>query len=286
MACLNVLVLVAALVAFSESKDLRIGAFNIQIFGTTKASNPEVMEILTKIIRRYDILFIQEIRDSTDTAVNSLLKSVNRGQPAKLRYDVLLSPRLGRTTSKEQYAYFYRKGSGLSVINNYTFMDRADSFEREPYIVAFKSSDTVLKQFTLAGIHVDPDKAVDEINAMYDVVADAKSKLKINDVMLMGDMNADCSYVNRNKWAEIPIKTDSKYVWLIGDDVDTTITPGTNCAYDRFIAHGNGWKSGIVPGSAKVYKFNEDRSLPSISILQALTVSDHYPIEFQLSSRK
>lgn len=49
----------------SDMEDLRIGAFNIQVFGVTKASKPDVMMVLADIVRTYDIIAIQEIRDSS-----------------------------------------------------------------------------------------------------------------------------------------------------------------------------------------------------------------------------
>lgn len=87
-----------------NGKTLGIGAFNIQVFGTTKASKPEVMEVLGKIIRTYDIVAIQEIRDKSQTALPALVDTVNSGSS---QYDYVVSERLGRTTSKEQYAYIY-----------------------------------------------------------------------------------------------------------------------------------------------------------------------------------
>ena len=50
-----------------SNETLRIGAFNIQVFGVTKASKPEVMDVLADIIRTYDIIAIQEIRDKSQT---------------------------------------------------------------------------------------------------------------------------------------------------------------------------------------------------------------------------
>ena len=35
---------------------------------------------------------------------------------------------------------------------------------------------------------MDPDVAVDEINALYDVFYDAKENLRNNDVMVLGDL--------------------------------------------------------------------------------------------------
>lgn len=52
------------------------------------------------------------------------------------------------------------------------------------------------------------------------------------DVMLMGDFNADCSYVTSSQWSSIRLRTSSTFQWLIPDSADTTAT-STNCAYDR-----------------------------------------------------
>ncbi len=89
----------------SPDGTIKVGAFNLQVFGTTKANNPEVMGVLSKIIRNYDIIAVQEIRDSSQTALPMLRDAVNSmGGP---QYEYVVSERLGRTSSKEQYAYLY-----------------------------------------------------------------------------------------------------------------------------------------------------------------------------------
>lgn len=87
-----------------SDETLRIGSFNIQIFGITKASKPEVMDTLARIIRTYDIIAIQEIRDASQTALPALVDLANSDGS---QYSYVVSERLGRTTSKEQYAYIY-----------------------------------------------------------------------------------------------------------------------------------------------------------------------------------
>jgi len=72
---------------------LRIGAFNIQVFGVTKASKPEVMDVLADIIRTYDVVAIQEIRDSSQTSLPELVDLVNSDGS---QYDYVVSERLGR----------------------------------------------------------------------------------------------------------------------------------------------------------------------------------------------
>ncbi len=55
--------------AAGYSDKIKVGAFNLQVFGTTKANKPEVMGALSKIIRNYDVIAVQEIRDSSQTAL-------------------------------------------------------------------------------------------------------------------------------------------------------------------------------------------------------------------------
>jgi hypothetical protein len=83
----------------SNNETLRIGAFNIHVFGISKASKPEVMDVLADIIRTYDIIAIQEIRDASQTALPALVDLVNSDGS---QYDYVVSERLGRTTNKEQ----------------------------------------------------------------------------------------------------------------------------------------------------------------------------------------
>lgn len=49
----------------------------------------------------------------------------------------------------------------------------------------------------------------------------------------MGDFNAGCSYVPKKAWKNIRLRTDPGFVWLIGDEEDTTVKSSTKCAYDR-----------------------------------------------------
>jgi hypothetical protein len=51
--------------------------------------------------------------------------------------------------------------------------------------------------------------------------------------IFMGDFNAGCSYVPKKAWKNIRLRTDPGFVWLIGDQEDTTVKKSTNCAYDR-----------------------------------------------------
>jgi len=262
----------------SDSYSLRVAAFNIQVFGTTKANKPEVLNVLKEILSRYDIVLVQEIRDSSNKAIYKLLNELNKISVET--YDIVLSTRLGRTTSKEQYAFIY-KPDLVRLKETYQWPDVGDQFEREPFIAHFAPTSPKydVGGFAFMGVHIKPDKAPEEINRLTSVYESVSAMWGLQDMLIGGDLNADCSYVSRRDWQNITLRHDPRFTWTLGDGIDTTIT-GSNCAYDRLIIAGKNLLHDYVPGSAKAYKFNEDLRLP---LSLALNVSDHYPVEILLS---
>ncbi|XP_076609198.1 deoxyribonuclease-1-like [Chaetodon auriga] len=275
--------LVCALGLFSAllhlSASLLLGAFNIKSFGDTKASNQEVMNIISKIIHRYDIILIQEVRDSDLSATKKLMEHVNKGSP---QYKYIVSEPLGRSTYKERYLFLYREQM-VSMAKSYTYDDGCescgtDTFSREPFVVMFSSQYTDVKSFALVPQHTSPESAVKEVDALYDVVTDVRNRWNIKDVALLGDFNAGCSYVKGSDWQKIRLFTDKYFHWLIPDEADSTVS-STHCPYDRIVVT-NDMMRGVVKGSAKVYNFMTELNL---SQTEALDVSDHFPVEVELS---
>merc|ERR1712002_80007 len=188
-----------------------------------------------------------------------------------------LGPRVGRTSSKEQYAYFYRDDK-FRVLSDFTYSDRGDRFEREPYVVLFQTigSATSVSQFSVIGLHAKPDDAVNEIDLMTNVYNKAVSQFSTQNSILMGDFNADCDYVKSSEWSDISLRTDNSFEWLISDYADTTVK-STNCAYDRIVLAGSTMKANSGAG----YVFNY-QTYYGLSQDLAEDVSDHYPVYFNL----
>jgi deoxyribonuclease-1 len=260
-----------------EIKEIKVAAFNVRIFGKTKMSKDEIPEIIAEIIARYDVILIQEIRDSSQTAIYELLDLVN--QTADETYELVLSNRLGRTSSKEQYAYFYRTDT-LTLLSNYHYDDGeepdSDSFQREPFIVRFRA-ETGSLDFTLIGIHTSPDDAEEEIDSLVDVYDDMLGRWNEADAMIIGDFNADCTYVSETDQNSIRLWTDDRFTWWVDDNIDTTTT-STDCAYDRIVTSA-GLTGYVVDNSAGVLHFDQ---IYELSDSQTQDVSDHYPVEITL----
>ena len=83
----------------------------------------------------------------------------------------------------------------------------------------------------LVGMHVDPDDAVAEINHLKSSHAQIQEHFSTDNILIMGDFNADCSYVPKSKLGSLDLRAEGFY-WLIDDDADTTVA-ATDCAYDR-----------------------------------------------------
>ncbi|XP_039630851.1 deoxyribonuclease-1 [Polypterus senegalus] len=259
---------------------LLIGAFNIKSFGDSKMSNATLADIIVKVVQRYDIILIQEVRDADLTATNSLMKKLN-SDPAHV-YQHIVSEPLGRSTYKERYLFVYR-AKKVSAVSSFQYDDGCescgtDTFNREPFVVKFASPFSAISEFAIIPQHTSPDEAVKEIDALYDVCRETTSQWKSDNILLMGDFNADCSYVRPSDWSKIRLRSNLQFEWLISDSIDTTVT-NTNCAYDRIVAHGLAMQNAVVPGSANIYNFQSALQLSSAT---ALAVSDHFPVEVEL----
>lgn len=185
--------------AAAPAETIKIASFNIQVFGTTKLGKPEVMSVLVDVARRFDVLAIQEVRSVDQTIVPRFVESINaQGR----RYGHVVGPRLGRTSSKEQYAFLYdTQRIELVPGSVYTVDDPQDLLHREPLVASFRVRGLPAEQaftFTLVNIHTDPDETDGELDALGDLFAGVqRSGSGEDDVILLGDLNVDEYHLGR-----------------------------------------------------------------------------------------
>lgn len=248
---------------------LVIGSFNIQAFGESKLNKPQVMEVLVKVARQFDVLAIQEVRAKTDI-VKHFVDLIN-SQGA--RYDFVIGPRLGRTTSKEQYAVIYDTQRVVRDPNGtYTVNDPNDRLHREPMVTRFRAQgapDTAFS-FTLINIHTDPDEVKSEVNALDDVFQMVQQDPNgEDDVILLGDLNADERHFG--ELGRVPAIT-----WAISG-VPTNVRGDKT--YDNILFDAQATSE--YNGKSGVYVFAQAFGL---SQEEALQVSDHCPVWAQFSA--
>ncbi|XP_031681587.1 deoxyribonuclease-1-like isoform X1 [Oncorhynchus kisutch] len=263
---------------------MKVASFNIQKFGKRKLSNPNTLATLVKIVSRYDIIVILEVVDKRETSVKKFLEELNKANK-KQHYTLQISTRLGRDKYKEQFMFLYRDDL-VDLVGSWQYEDNqvgdVDAFAREPYILRFKCLNTVLEDLVLIPVHTKPDDSAKELDELYDVFLEVKKKWKTDNVMILGDFNADGSYLSKKGMKAIRIRSDKKFHWLIEDDVDTTANTGNDNTYDRIVIYGDDMLEAVVPNSAKPFNFQIEYGL---SEEDALKVSDHYPVEVELKRK-
>lgn len=264
---------------FELAQAYLLSSFNIQVFGDKKIQNPDITSILVKILSRYDLACIQEIRDADGDSFGKLVELLNREKPKESKYMGLVGERLGRTNSKEQYGLIYLQDKFYVSVPR-TYSSYQTEFERPPMQVHVKPKSASLPSFELLIVHLDPQTVFREMEALYDIAQEIVTK-KNENLLIVGDMNAGCSYLSKKKKNMLKLAQNPNYQWLIDDKTDTTVGK-TSCAYDRIIVHGRRLQKAIIQDSAKAYRFSEVMGLDART---ALKVSDHFPIEIRLRSR-
>lgn len=251
---------------------IKVCSWNLQIYGDSKSEKPEVMAIIAKVIQNCDVIALQEIRDADDSSIPALMESVN-SLPGRT-YKYVMSDPLGRTSSKEQYLILY-KNNTITLEGTRQFPDPKDLFEREPFSAKFRVGNF---DFVLIDVHVKPDDAVSEIDDLDRVMEDASAYFNEKDIIVGGDLNADCSYFPDGTNT---VMREQQYQWVVEDWEDTT-TRGSTCAYDRFIIDKT-YTAEDYTGEYAIFNFKNEYKL---SDEQADQISDHFPIWMTLHSSK
>lgn len=250
---------------------IKIASFNIQVLGHSKLAQPSVMEVLCDIVRRFDVVAIQEVRAREDDILPRFVRQINAGGR---KYDFLIGPRLGRSQSKEQYAFVYDTATiETDRTALYTVADPGDLLHREPLVGSFRVRGPPPGEaftFSLINIHTDPDEARQEVDALAQVEravrADGRGE---DDVILLGDLNADER--NFGSLGLLPNIT-----WVISGM--PTNTRG-NHTYDNILFHRAATSE--FTGMSGVVDLMRDYGL---TLDAALEVSDHLPIWAEFSA--
>uniref|UniRef100_A0A3Q4BG35 Endonuclease/exonuclease/phosphatase domain-containing protein n=1 Tax=Mola mola TaxID=94237 RepID=A0A3Q4BG35_MOLML len=270
---------------------MKIAAFNAKTLGWKKVTDATVVRYLTKILSQYSVVMILEVVDKSGKAMEKLIQELNSISQNRMRpYSMIASSQLGRHTYKEQFVCFYRKDEVmLKACHQYEDNQPGDvdAFAREPFIMRFSVPDAVVKDLVLIPVHTTPNDSQKELDELHDVVDAIRRKWRTDNIMILGDFNADGRYLSKRKKEQIRI-CSAPYHWLIDDDVDTMSSNYNDNTYDRIVVYRQTLLNAIVPGSAKSFNFQREFKLTDeeIRLTEALRISDHYPVEVALKTNQ
>jgi deoxyribonuclease-1-like protein len=242
-----------------------IASFNIQVFGESKLAKPQVVDVLTRVVRRFDVVAVQEVRAKSDSIVPTFVNAINADGS---RYQYVIGPRLGRTVSKEQYTFIYDSTRiEIDPSSVATLPNPGDTLHRPPLRARFRVRTNPPEagfSFWLVNIHTDPDEVPQEVDALADAFVSMRSVIPDeDDVILLGDLNAGPPQFGRIK--QIP-----GIGWAVSG---TTTNTRRSKTYDNLIFDRTATTE--YTGRWGVLDLQETFGLP---LDKALEVSDHNPV--------
>ena len=228
-------------------QNLTVAAWNLQVWGPSKASQSGLVARVLQTLQDYDIVFVQEIRDESDThdAFAALCSNMTG-------YKCGLSSRAGRTQVKEQYGLLYRDTLVLSEWADYN-PDPADRWERPPIKTKWHFNNYDLTIYTL---HAKPTAVAAELHNLENMINNT------GNVIVIGDLNAACLYYTPDQDSSF-----DTWFWAIRDDQRTNLA-AEGCAYDRILLNADAAQE-YVAATVTTTSLNS-------------TVSDHYPVSVTL----
>lgn len=259
-----------------KGETIRIASFNIQVFGQSKLNKPMVMQDLAKVVRQFDVVAIQEIR-SKEPVLPRFIELIN--STGQHNYGYVIGERLGRTSSKEQYAFVYDRATiEVDESSMYTVPGLSKQLHRPPFVALFRARGPPAEEaftFQLINIHTDPDDTKIELNALDDAYRFVRDHLapgqnrKEDDVILLGDLNVDERHLGQV--AELP------YIkWMVTGETKTNTRQ--NKQYDNIVYN----QRATIEFTGRSGVFNLMSELGRSSA-EALKISDHMPVWAEFS---
>lgn len=231
---------------------LRVASWNIQNFSVNKAADDRVMDRIAEKLIQFDVVAVQEVMNVREQAdpncprnadcpeadncgvLREALDSRLNGEYGR-NYGFAFSPQVRH----ERYLYIYNRNR-VELLEHRLVDDPGDSepvcahrpeetgaMVRQPHLAAFQAGDF---SFTLLNTHVSTTETAAEIEALLEFQRTVRDE-GYSDVVVLGDLNADCSYLSQRAHDELP---DQEFLWLF-EEVDTTLYEDSACAYDRFL---------------------------------------------------
>ncbi len=179
------------------SENLRIASWALDGFGPTKLSNVTARRNLARVVRKFDIVAVQQVASIERDLIPRLVEIINEGQN---RYDYVMGQPVGPADRPEQLAFIFDKTTVLvDRRHTYTFADPDEQLSFDPLVAWFRAAGPPVGQawtFSLVNIRIDLSRAPDEVAMLPHVLSTIRSDGRgEDDVILLGLFQADDAYL-------------------------------------------------------------------------------------------
>lgn len=178
-------------------KNLRIASWALDGFGPTKLANPTARRNVAQVIRKFDIVAVQQVASIERDLIPRLVDAVNEGQN---RYDFVMGKPVGPEDRPEQLAFIF--DSTQVVVDRrhtYTVPDPNDELAFDPLVAWFRAAKPPIGQawtFSLVNVRIDLAKAPDEVGVLPRMLSKIRRDGRgEDDVIMAGLFQADDAYL-------------------------------------------------------------------------------------------
>ena len=214
-----------------QDQSITIASWNLKNIGQSKFNDPARIDVIIDVLKKYDIIAIQEVKDISLQLPQLLVAKMNEDGS---NYSVVASKRVGRNVF-EQYLFIYNDDIIDVIPSTEGYgIEPNDEFAREPFYTMFRSGNFDCYLMT---IHTDPDDVDIEIPALGEAYLDLQyNTSNENDIILLGDFNGKApgvaagSYITMDAIAQIP-----NIIFTINEETNTR----GGKAYDNIIFQNN-----------------------------------------------
>lgn len=243
---------------------LRVATFNIDHFDQAKSQSPDILASLARIISKFDVVALQDIRAREQNVITRLVDQINRGGR---QFDYVLGPRVGRFDDKEQFAFVFNRTSvDIDRFELYTVKDPDDLLRSEPFVAWFRARGPEPSEaftFSLVNMHVDPREAARETALLRAIFQSVRNDRRgEDDVILLGDFQTNVD--NLQTAAQMP-----SAVFTVAESATNPqqTEQVNNIVFDRHATVEFTGRSGVLDFLREL----------NLTMEQAVLVSNHLP---------
>lgn len=177
--------------------NLRIAAWALDGFGPTKLANSDARQNLSRVVRRFDVVALQQIASVERDLVARLVDAINHGGN---RYDYVLGNSTGPADRPEQLAFvFDTTRVRVDRQQTYTIHDPDNHLTFDPLVAWFRAAEAPPEHawtFSLVNLRIDLARAPGEVAVLREMMESIRKDGRgEDDVLFAGLFQADDAYL-------------------------------------------------------------------------------------------
>ncbi len=177
--------------------NLKVASWALDGFGPTKLANPVAQQNVARVVRRFDIVALQQIASIERDLVSRLVDIINHGET---RYDYVLSKSTGPAERPEQLAFIFDTTRvRVDRQQTYTVQDPANQITFDPLVAWFRAAEppaNLAWTFSLVNLRIDLARAPGEVALLKEMMTAIRNDGRgEDDVVFAGLFQADDAYL-------------------------------------------------------------------------------------------